>query len=35
VPGNEVGPGTWRAVLSYTSAGHTGTSEAVDVEVTT
>jgi hypothetical protein len=35
VPGNEVGPGTWRAVLSYASAGHTGTSEAVDVEVTT
>ena len=34
VPGNKVGAGTWRAVLSYSSDGHTGTAEAVDVEVT-
>jgi hypothetical protein len=34
VPGDEVSAGTWRAVLSYSSAGHTGTAEAVDVEVT-
>jgi hypothetical protein len=33
VPGTEVGPGTWQAVLSYSSAGHSGTSDAVDVEV--
>jgi hypothetical protein len=34
IPGDQVAAGTWRAVLSYSSAGHTGTSEAVDVEVT-
>jgi len=33
VPGDQVSPGTWQAVLSYSSAGHTGTSETVDVEV--
>jgi hypothetical protein len=33
VPGDAVSAGIWQAVLSYTSAGHTGTSEAVDVEV--
>jgi hypothetical protein len=35
VAGSKLSPGTWQAVLSYTSAGHTGTSETVDVEVTT
>jgi hypothetical protein len=34
VPGNELAAGTWKAVLSYSSAGHAGASEAVDVEVT-
>jgi hypothetical protein len=34
VPGDEVSAGTWRAVLSYSSDGHSGTSEPVDVEVT-
>jgi hypothetical protein len=33
VPGDEVSAGTWQAVLSYSSAGHSGTSDAVDVEV--
>jgi hypothetical protein len=33
VPGDEVAAGTWKAVLSYSSAGHSGTSDAVDVEV--
>lgn len=35
VSGAELGAGTWQAVMTYTSAGHTGTSETVDVEVTT
>jgi len=35
VPGAELGAGTWQAVLTYSSSGHAGTSEAVDVEVTT
>ena len=34
LPGGAISAGTWRAVLSYSSAGHTGRSEAVDVEVT-
>jgi len=34
VPGDAVSAGTWQAVLTYASAGHTGTSETVDVEVT-
>jgi hypothetical protein len=34
VPGAELGAGTWQAVLSYSSSGHAGTSESVDVEVT-
>ena len=34
VPGDKLSAGTWRAVLSYASEGHNGTSEAVDVEVT-
>jgi hypothetical protein len=33
VPGSEVSAGTWRAVLSYRSAGHSGASESWDVEV--
>jgi hypothetical protein len=33
VPGSQVSAGTWKAVLSYSSAGHAGTSDAVDVEV--
>jgi hypothetical protein len=33
VPGDEVAAGTWRAVLSYSSPAHSGTSDAVDVEV--
>jgi hypothetical protein len=33
VPGDRVSAGTWQAVLSYSSAGHSGTSDAVDVEV--
>ena len=33
VPGDQVSAGTWQAVLSYSSAGHSGTAEAVDVEV--
>ena len=33
VPGSKVSAGTWQAVLSYASAGHSGTSDAVDVEV--
>jgi hypothetical protein len=35
VAGDALSPGTWQAVLTYSSAGHTGTSETVDVEVTT
>ena len=35
VAGSKLSPGTWQAVLTYASAGHTGTSETVDVEVTT
>jgi len=34
VPGDEVPAGTWTAVLAYSSDGHSGTSEPVDVEVT-
>jgi hypothetical protein len=34
VPGAEVSAGTWQAVLSYSSDGHSGTSESVDLEVT-
>lgn len=34
VPGDELSAGTWRAVLSYSSDGHSGASEPVDVEVT-
>jgi hypothetical protein len=34
VPGDQLSAGTWTAVLTYASPGHTGTSEAVDVEVT-
>jgi hypothetical protein len=34
VPGDEVTAGTWKAVLSYSSARHDGRSDAVDVEVT-
>lgn len=33
VPGDEVGDGTWSAVLAYESDGHAGRSGAVDVEV--
>jgi len=33
VPGDQVSGGTWQAVLSYRSAGHSGTSESRDVEV--
>jgi len=33
VPGDQVSGGTWQAVLSYRSAGHSGTSESWDVEV--
>lgn len=33
VPGDQVSAGTWEAVLSYSSDGYTGTSDAVDVEV--
>lgn len=35
VPGDELSAGTWKAVLSYVSDGHAGSSDAVDVEVTT
>ena len=34
VPGDEVSAGTWTAVLGYASDEHSGTSDAVDVEVT-
>jgi hypothetical protein len=33
VPGDQVSGGTWKAVLSYRSTGHSGTSESWDVEV--
>jgi plastocyanin len=33
VPGDELGDGTWQAVLSYSSADHSGSSAPVDVEV--
>lgn len=33
VPGDELSAGTWQAVLSYRSAGHSGTSDTWDVEV--
>jgi hypothetical protein len=34
VPGAQLEAGTWQAVLTYSSTGHTGTSETVAVEVT-
>ncbi len=33
VSGDQLSAGTWRAVLSYSSDGHSGTAEPVDVEV--
>jgi hypothetical protein len=33
VPGDQVSAGTWQAVLSYRSNGHSGTSDSWDVEV--
>lgn len=33
VPGDRVSAGTWQAVLTYSSAAHSGSSEAWDVEV--
>lgn len=34
VPGTSLTPGTWKAVLSYASKASTGTSAAVDIDVT-
>lgn len=34
VPGSSLTPGTWKAVLSYASKASTGTSSAVDIDVT-
>jgi hypothetical protein len=33
VPGHELAPGHWRAVLSYSSPSSSGTASAVDIEV--
>lgn len=33
IPGDQLSPGTWQAVLSYRSADHTGSSDPVAIEV--
>jgi hypothetical protein len=34
IPGTQLSAGTWQAVLSYRSSGHTGSSDAVAIQVT-